>query len=722
MGTISTVLSLTVTAGQGAYTGPLIIAPTGGIEPAGYGLLGLMVDTAGFSVTNQGTIIGGMHGGNGVYFESTGTLVNSGTIGGGAGGGFGLLMSGGAYATNTGVIFGGTGSAGVAGGIGVSLSGNSGLANEGAITGGAGLYSDGSQAQPGGAGIYMIGGVLTNGGTISGGFSAGIGVRLALGTMLNSGAIDGGSAGGTGVYVDSASVTNQGTIRGGAGLQMAQGSGTGGSGCVLDGGMLLNQGLVAGGDGASGAAGASVGGVGVFMEAGTLVTSGLIAGGAGGYDPSTGTIAAQGDAVLVDGASVTLELLPGAQFSGNVVASPSMNDTLALAGTTAATLTGLGTQITGFADILFDTGAIWTVATSVATAAAMRFSGVTAYDTLDLSGGGRLGSVGGSFGTLELGGAAAFSIGFGTPVLAGQVIVDKGALLAGGGHVDAEIQVDGTVLAGVHSVLTLAHEVSGTGELVAQAGGTLILEGGFDWDGRLAGRGTIEIFARGSFGAGANLAGATVLQEADIVLAGGLHLADGTGAFDIVAKEKGEVVTLSGGPGSVFDNGGFMAKGGPGSARIATRFINSGQASVTEGVCLFAGEVTNTGVMQALGGVLSCAEYVTGTGSLAIGAHGVLVLQDGAAAGQSVSFGSGGGVLDMLHPSAFLGEISGFMSGDAIGLLQTAATHLDFAHGFLTVLDDGVRVAQLHLLGNYTARNFVIVHDHENSLIEFHNS
>jgi hypothetical protein len=723
MGTITTVLDQTVTAGQGAYTGPLVIAPAGGIEPAGYGLLALMVDVAGFSVSNQGTLIGGAHGGNGVYFESTGTLVNDGTIGGGAGGGFGLLMSGGASATSTGLIFGGAAASGFAGGIGVSLSGNSSLANAGEIYGGAGGYYGGSRPQTGGAGVYMVGGALTNTGTIAGGANAGVGVRLGFATMLNSGTVEGGSAGGTAVYAESASLTNQGTIAGGAGVQITGDLGAGGMGCVLDGGTLINQGTIAGGDGADHSAGsgyAGAGGTGVLLEAGTLVTSGLIAGGAGGYDSLSGTFAAQGDAVLVDGPAATLELLPGAQFEGAVVATPSMNDTLALGGTVAATLSLSGTQFSGFADIVFETGAIWTLDGSLALAAATQFAGVTAADTLKLSGGGRLGHVGSGFGTLELSGADAFSMGFGAPVSANQVRVDQGALLAGGGRLDAALAVDGTVLAAAGTALVLAHDVTGTGELAAAAGGTLMLEGGFDWDGRLAGHGTIDILARGSFGAGANLAGASVVQEADIVLAPGLHLADGAGTFDIVAKQAGKDVTLSGGPGSLFANGGVMTKSGPGDARILTRFVNSGEVSITAGVCVLAGPVINTGVMQALGGILSCAQAVSGTGSLAIGARGVLVLQDGATAGQSVTFSAGGGLLDLLHPSAFLGGISGFTATDAIELVQTYATRLDFVRGFLTVLDDGIRVAQLHVLGSYTASNFVLVHDHQNTLIEFH--
>ncbi len=722
MSTITTVLNQTVTAGEGAYTGPLVIADGGGIEPAGYGLLALMVDVAGFSVTNQGTLMGGAHGGNGVYFESTGTLVNGGTIGGGSGGGFGLLMSGGASATSTGLIFGGAGASGFAGGIGVSLSGNSSLANEGAISGGAGGYSGGS-LQLGGVGVYMIGGAMTNAGTIAGGAYAGVGVRLGFATMLNGGMIEGGSVGGTAVYAESATVTNQGTILGGPGLQMADEAGAGGTGFVLNGGTLINQGTIAGGDGGSHSAGsgsAGTGGIGVLLEGGTLIASGVIAGGAGGYDSLSGIFGAHGDAVLVDGAAATLELLPGAQFDGTVVATPSMNDTLALAGTVAATLSLSGTQFSGFAEILFETGAVWTVDGSVAAAAATQFVGATAADTLELSGGGRLGSIGSGFGTLELAGADAFSVGFGAPVSANLVTVDRGALLAGGGRLDAALDVVGIVSAGADTVLTLAHEVSGTGDLVADAGGRLVLEGGFDWDGRLAGHGTIDILARGSFGAGANLAGASVVQEADIVLARGLRLTDGTGTFDIVAKEAGGVVTLSGGTGSLFANDGIMTKSGPGDAKILTRFVNGGEVSITAGVCLLAGQVINKGLMQALGGILSCAQEVSGTGSLAIGAHGVLILQDGVAAGQSVNFASGGGVLDLLHPSAFLGNISGFTAADTIDLVQTYATRLDFAHGFLTVLDNGIRVAQLRVLGSYTAKNFLIVHDQQNTLIEFH--
>jgi hypothetical protein len=88
--------------------------------------------------------------------------------------------------------------------------------------------------------------------------------------------------------------------------------------------------------------------VGVDLDGGSLANAGTADGGAGADAVSFGSVAS------------TLIVDPGAAFNGNVVAN-GVNDTLELAGTTAGSFAGLGSQFTGFATVTEIAGASWTL-------------------------------------------------------------------------------------------------------------------------------------------------------------------------------------------------------------------------------------------------------------------------------------------------------------------------------------------------------------------------
>ncbi len=305
-------------------------------------------------------------------------LVNGGEIKGGYGG-IGLVAAG-STIRNDESIAGGAGVKGVygqkytyiAGGDGVSLTGGV-LTNVGVIAGGTGTSPYGGHGgTQGGAGVIDTGGAIFNNGTIEGGASysstgGNDGVELGAGASLtNHGTILGGKgensdsgsfsiSGAAGlVMTAAATAVNSGLIQGGSGTYR---DGSGGAGAtVAIGGVLTNTGTVAGGAGGSPDRNSGgFGGAGVEIQGGTLVTSGTII---GGPDTVGGTM---GDAVQFTEAAGTLVLMAGAVFEGNIVADPTVNDTLELAGSLHGTLSGFDTSITGFSTITEDSHAHWTL-------------------------------------------------------------------------------------------------------------------------------------------------------------------------------------------------------------------------------------------------------------------------------------------------------------------------------------------------------------------------
>lgn len=310
----------------------------------------------------------------------TGSLLNQGTLAGSGPGGTGLTFNG-VSAANAGLIVGGSGKrsqiAGSAeGGAGAVIGGGV-LSNSGTIMGGAGGFLPLS-SNPGGVGLSLSGGTVSNQGSITGGAggnglfnggAGGDGLDETGGSLGNSGVIAGGAgsfgpsaggAGGVGVTLGGGVVGNTGIISGGAGGSGNGSGAAGGAGAVVVSGTFSNAGLIEGG-----AAGASqlqggAGGAGVALDGGTLITSGTIAGGLGAVGGQSA--GASGDAVCFGSASATLVIDPGARFLGTVAGNAAAADVLVLgAGSINAigTLSGLGTQFTGFSTLDVAAGATW---------------------------------------------------------------------------------------------------------------------------------------------------------------------------------------------------------------------------------------------------------------------------------------------------------------------------------------------------------------------------
>jgi len=631
-------LSLTNTAGgviQGGAGG------TAAHNYGGNGGIGLLVDGA-ITGSNHGSIFGGDgaysgNGGNGAMFYVGGSFINAGLIAGGAAngyggfdnvGGYGVTTQGAIALGNSGTIRGGNGASSADGGsragAGVDLSGGASLSNTGAVVGGNGgsTLGNSSPAGAGGGGIYINDGSLANAGQITGGLggNGGAGGAGGVGLLLeeraaatNTGTItggvggaaygDSGLAGGVGAYAFyGGTLTNAGQIFGGAGgagssTPYAQG-GNGGAGAKVVGGLILNTGTITGGQGAGAVYGGN-GGAGVVIDSGTLVSSGVILGGLGGYASSDaaggggsgaiivggtmanyGTITGgaggltatsgnngaggtgvtlsggilinggtinggsgngsgpEGYAVRLVGADCTLEVLPGAVFNGQVAADPSSNDTLILGGTSAGTLVGLGVDFTGFDTILESAGSTWTLSNAASL---------------------------GSYANIE-----------------------------------------------AYGVLSLDGALSGSGTIAATYGATVNLSGGGTFSGLLAGAGTLAITAATTLTAGAAIAAAYIINDAQIALGAGVDLTNGAGnvfAIDTAttpadARGHRSNPDLTGASGDRFSNTGSFVINGPNTAGIGVAFDNSGVLAVTAGTLVVSSKLYGDGTVTGGAGSL----------------------------------------------------------------------------------------------------------------------
>jgi hypothetical protein len=322
--------------------------------------------TGATTILNHGSIIGGNStyattatfysspAGGGVFLGTSGAITNYGSTATGLPAG--LIIGGNAgTATNYGGL----------GGDGVLGHGLDTVTNFGTISGGTGGASTTLTGGGGGVGIDVDQSLVING-------QSGAAAGVILGG--NGGQGQFGGNGGYGIFAAQRStVMNTGTVRGGIG-----GSGTssqpgrGGVGIFLAGGALYNTGVIAGGNGGvftgSGTA-TSNGGIGVTIRFGTITNAGTIMGGQG-TTATNGTLTTGSFAAAVsfmsDGAA-TLAIDPGAVFDGKVLGSAS--DTIVLAAGSSGltgTLTGLGSEYSGFLSVTEQMGADWVLTSASA--------------------------------------------------------------------------------------------------------------------------------------------------------------------------------------------------------------------------------------------------------------------------------------------------------------------------------------------------------------------
>jgi len=311
----------------------------------------------GGTVTNEtGATIAAAYGAIKII-GAAGTVINAGTIAAYHAGGYdGIELYEGAVTNEAGAKITATR-------YGIKADGTATIDNAGLITASSGgVFLDG-------------GGTVTNEstGTIVGGY--GINAQGSTGvTIDNAGYIHGSE---TGVHLSGGAITNEssGIIKGDAAF-------------VLKGGASVdNFGTVEGAFGVLALGAATIvnqaGGTFTGSDDGIYVYSGV-----GGTVENAGLIAGSVDAVVFGGTQANRLILDaGATFSGKVVATVSTAaNTIELKhGGSVGTLSGLGSEYTGFQTVTIDSGAAWDVAGSISGFGGVTIDGFNSHDQIDLT-------------------------------------------------------------------------------------------------------------------------------------------------------------------------------------------------------------------------------------------------------------------------------------------------------------------------------------------------
>ncbi len=395
-----------------------------------------------------------------------------------------------------------------------------------------------------------------------------------------------------------------------------------------------------------------------FISVVNAATTTEVTPGAGAY-ANTVTVTGSGSIALATGNAVAftgdgaLVIDPGAAITGPVVADASANDALDLAGSTAGTLTGIGTQVQNFKSITFEPGSVWTIEGSLGgLAGGTSINGFAVGDTIKLDGFTATSATYVAGTGLELGdGTNTYTV----------KIADLGQ--------DLLVSTSG----GVTSLSALAGSLSTVGQTVlgpitpgsgVYANTVTLTSGG-------------SVIATGpavSFGT----ASATVVVGAGASLAGDVA-ANGTGS-DIVTLDTGAILS-----GNILASGSGNDAIGIGAGATVTGSLQA-TGSGNETIGIGAG-ATLAGSLQATGSgndTITIGANATVTGDVAATGSGTdaISIASGASIGGNVNLaGTGTDTLTVAPGATVQGQILGD-ANDTLTLSGTTAATLGPFSGF----------------------------------------
>jgi hypothetical protein len=604
--------------------------------------------------------------------------------------------------------------------------------------------------------------VVTNaGGEIAG---ANYGVSISgVGTVSNmsGGSIIGTSSSGTnaaGVFIygygasgnqPNVQIYNAGSLSGATGVEAFLGGtitnvaggtidGRTNFGVFLDGnGTLVNGGTISGA------------GVGADLYEGGLVqnlvdgtisgSTGIYFGLLGGTVTNAGTvIGTSGDAVnfsAYGAGSYRLIADPGAVFGGGIKGGGGVLELAA--GNGAGSLSGIGTSITNFTSLQFDTGSPWSVSGNAAGLAAIGpITGFTAHDTIDLT----------DF--------AATSISFASGALtltnsaAATTVLNFPDQTSSAAFAFAPDGAGGTDIAGAPGTFNW---IGSTGDwntpsawdlgsvptrldnaTIAQAGTNTIT---------ISQAESIANLALGGANDTVSIPGGGFLQAGSITIAGTLTdtggfaasqvtddgllniITDATQTLDITPLFLGGTLLVS----SAFDLPGTLMLGTnetvtqtgisaliTSSGNALNEVLNNGtiDAAFSGGILTIAPQnflnqgtivVSNTDTLSATSGISAGM----GSGTIEVSTGGVADFAGTVAATETLAFTDATGVLRLHQPTGFAATIDGFATDDTIDLAGITANAAVWSGGTLTISNAGCRgiVAAAGLLRRIVQRD-----------------
>jgi autotransporter family porin len=503
---------------------------------------------------------------------------------------------------------------------------------------------------------------------------------------------------------------------GNAGLALAVGGGSAGTATVTGAGSVLEvNGTVL--DGVAGQGAITVSLQGVFAAGVSAAATGLSLGGAGGsgsFTLSAATATVLGQSQVGDAGAGTLAISGGSSFTGQASGLEALVVASGAGATGDLLITGAGTGVTLAGGL--DVGAYGNAQATIesgATVSATSWSGnggqavvieaAQGASTLTVTGAGTTLK---ATGEVQVGG----TLGSG----AGTLLIDAGAVVTT--TLASGQSIDGATIGGTGAGAQSLASIVGSGSVwsvagilgVGESGGAALLSVGAGGDVR-AGAVAVDTTgsaARGSVavsGAGANLT------------AGTLTLGGGTSSGSLVISAGG-IVDIAGTStvhGSVSLGYGRLISG---ALDVAAGSAVTGAGSI------FAGSIVDLGQIGVTSGQLSFHGAITGTGSLTIGGHGVLSLNQSEASTVGVDFVAGGGQVAVLTSAQIEGSIGNWSAGDSIALDNQDVLSDSYRNGTLTLYGaNNAVLGALHFSGSLAAHNFSLGHPSgEETLIGYH--
>jgi T5SS/PEP-CTERM-associated repeat protein len=258
------------------------------------------------------------------------------------------------------------------------------------------------------------------------------------------------------------------------------------------------------------------------------------------------------------------------------------------------------------------------------------------------------GTIYGGTGTVDIGQGGTVKVADATPAGTADVVI--------GG---ANASLNGAASPTTSGTVT----VSGTGALLDTNGGDLVVgdqtQGGLTISkGGAVNAGTLDI------GVTANGPGAV-----DIEGDGYTSVLTATGALNVGVAGQGVLTVSTGGTvalgGTVTIGTSGTVIGAGGVIDPPTFYYNDGETFGPLTVQATSG-IVNTGAFVAESGQLELNGAVTGTGTLQVGSGGVLQLDQGVAATQTVELASTDATLAIKDPTGFASTIEGYTAGDTV--------------------------------------------------------